>query len=244
MHQKILIAITKDGYKKHIFIKSINKFSHFNNFQSQVRALYDFDGEPGTAELSIKAGEVLTVSRDNVGDGWCEGYNQTGQSGLFPAAYVEVVEGAGSGQGGAAPSLQSQQSTGDFWDDDWDDDSEVGQTQAYVPPTRQDLISAQTVHSVIPERPLPNVPKKNNKFSTLIKPGEDSYLMGTKAVNIPDNEKIFVEEVDGRCTWLATGEPYSCVVTSPKKESKLKGLKSFIVYQLTPTVVNIVFLCI
>lgn len=63
-----------------------------------MRALYDFAGEPGTAELSIVAGEVLTVMRDNVGDGWCEGYNQNGQSGLFPAAYVQAVEaGAPSG---------------------------------------------------------------------------------------------------------------------------------------------------
>jgi len=60
----------------------------------QVRALYDFTGESGTAELSITAGEVLTVIRDNVGDGWCEGFNQSGQSGLFPAAYVQVIEQA------------------------------------------------------------------------------------------------------------------------------------------------------
>ena len=58
----------------------------------QVRALYDFDGEPGSAELSIKAGEVLTVMRDNVGDGWCEGFNHNNQSGLFPAAYVELID--------------------------------------------------------------------------------------------------------------------------------------------------------
>lgn len=29
---------------------------------------------------------------------------------------------------------------------------------------------------------------------------------------------------------------YQCVVASPKKESKLKGLKTFIAYQITPTV--------
>ena len=58
----------------------------------QVRALYDFTGEPGTAELSITAGEMLTVMRDNVGDGWCEGFNQSGKSGLFPAAYVQNVD--------------------------------------------------------------------------------------------------------------------------------------------------------
>jgi len=155
----------------------------------------------------------------------------------------------------------SQQSSGDYWDDDWDDDSEVGQTQAYVPPMQQqqqiiqlpqqnntgdygDQVSMHTIHSVIPERPIPNVPKKNNKFSALIKSGEDSFLLG-RVVNVPENEKIFIEEGDGgRCTWMPTGESYNCVVTSPKKESKLKGLKSFIVYQLTPTVKKcLIFFC-
>lgn len=63
-------------------------------FSSQVRALYDFTGEQNTSELSITAGELLTVIRDNVGDGWCEGFNQSGKSGLFPAAYVQVVDQA------------------------------------------------------------------------------------------------------------------------------------------------------
>lgn len=150
----------------------------------------------------------------------------------------------------------SQQSSGDYWDDDWDDDSEVGQTQAYVPPMQQqqhivqtqqnnadhsNLVSTYTIHSVIPERPIPNIPKKNNKFSTLIKSGEDSFLMSVRPVNVPENERIYIEEADNsRCTWVPTGESYNCVVTSPKKESKLKGLKSFIVYQLTPTVKKVV----
>lgn len=33
--------------------------------------------------------------RDNVGDGWCEGFNETGKSGLFPAAYVQMVKSTG-----------------------------------------------------------------------------------------------------------------------------------------------------
>ncbi|XP_063971952.1 sorting nexin lst-4 [Diachasmimorpha longicaudata] len=209
----------------------------------QVRAVYDFSGEAGTAELSITAGEILTVIRENVGDGWCEGYNQHNKSGLFPAAYVEAVESP-------APAAMTQ-SSGDYWDDDWDDDSEVGQTQAYVPPANTeynrisgqsslDNASMQAIHSVIPERTIPNVPKKNNKFSTLIKSGEDSYLLGNRTVPVPESEKVFIEETeDGRCMWLPTGEHYSCIITSPKKESKLKGLKSFIVYQLTPTFNNI-----
>jgi sorting nexin-9/18/33 len=41
---------------------------------------------------------------------------------------------------------------------------------------------------------------------------------------------------EGRYNWLATKGPYSCVIASPKKEAKFKGLKSFIAYQLTPSV--------
>lgn len=55
----------------------------------QVQALYDFEGE-GSAELSISEGEILTVTRRDVGEGWWEGTNKQGQTGLFPAAYVKV----------------------------------------------------------------------------------------------------------------------------------------------------------
>lgn len=52
--------------------------------------MYDFDAQPGSGELSVKEGEILTVSRQDVGEGWWEGTNSGGQAGLFPAAYVEV----------------------------------------------------------------------------------------------------------------------------------------------------------
>ena len=62
----------------------------FNYVHFQVQALYDFDAQPGTGELSINAGDILTVTRTDVGDGWWEGSNTRGESGLFPEAYVEV----------------------------------------------------------------------------------------------------------------------------------------------------------
>ena len=44
------------------------------------------------------------------------------------------------------------------------------------------------------------------------------------------------ESGDGRFSWLNAHPSYSCVVASPKKEAKFKGLKSYIAYQLTPSV--------
>ena len=66
----------------------------------QARALYDFDAEPGTGEVSIRVGEVLTITRTDVGEGWWEGRTPGGQAGLFPEAYVEEIslDDSSSGQ--------------------------------------------------------------------------------------------------------------------------------------------------
>lgn len=58
---------------------------------SKVKVLYDFSGEPNSAELTVTSGEVLVVTNTNVGEGWWEGTNAQGQRGLFPAAYVEAI---------------------------------------------------------------------------------------------------------------------------------------------------------
>ena len=45
-----------------------------------------------------------------------------------------------------------------------------------------------------------------------------------------------VENGEGHYSWLSTHAPFNCAIASPKKESKMKGLKTFIAYQLTPSV--------
>ena len=52
--------------------------------------LYDFDPQVGTGEISIRVGETIVISRTDVGEGWWEGTNTKGESGLFPEAYVEA----------------------------------------------------------------------------------------------------------------------------------------------------------
>ncbi|XP_050298726.1 sorting nexin lst-4 [Anthonomus grandis grandis] len=97
----------------------------------QVRCLYDFQGEPNTAEMSISTNEVLTVTRIDVGDGWWEGLNAKGQSGLFPESYVEKIESGPPSmpapvlpptqQGWGLPGMEQPHEHDNQDDDDWDD---------------------------------------------------------------------------------------------------------------------------
>ena len=61
-----------------------------SNLCLQVQALYHFQGHPGAGELTLTPGDIYTVTRTDIGDGWLEGKNSRGESGIFPEAYVEV----------------------------------------------------------------------------------------------------------------------------------------------------------
>uniref|UniRef100_A0A8C1USJ0 Sorting nexin 9a n=1 Tax=Cyprinus carpio TaxID=7962 RepID=A0A8C1USJ0_CYPCA len=55
-----------------------------------AQVLYDFTAEPGNNELTVKEGEILTVTNQNVGGGWVEAQNSRGTVGLVPEDYIEV----------------------------------------------------------------------------------------------------------------------------------------------------------
>uniref|UniRef100_A0A1B0GLE2 Putative sorting nexin lst-4 n=1 Tax=Lutzomyia longipalpis TaxID=7200 RepID=A0A1B0GLE2_LUTLO len=67
----------------------------------------------------------------------------------------------------------------------------------------------------------------------------DSYIMGITQVSVPENEKVSILPVDHGFMWRHMKEAYTVTVASPKKETKFKGMKSFIAYQLTPSFNNI-----
>ncbi|XP_063218973.1 sorting nexin lst-4 isoform X1 [Bacillus rossius redtenbacheri] len=244
----------------------------------QVRALYDFSGEPNTAELSISAGEVLTVTRQDVGEGWWEGINSVGKTGLFPAAYVEefdskppAIPAPVLSEAFTAPDNKtqdwsaendtwdnhnyqqqvSQQSvdTGDYWDDEWDDDSEGGNTQtahgnntAYALERGISKSGSAGDVSVLGrfDGAKGTIGRKSfNRFTAFVKSGGESYILGTLKANVKDADKVYIFECEDGIIWNPITEPYTCIVASPKKETKLKGLKSFIAYQITPSFNNI-----
>ncbi|XP_076346979.1 sorting nexin lst-4-like isoform X3 [Tachypleus tridentatus] len=242
---------------------------------NQVRALYDFEAQPGTGELSIWNNEILTVTRQDVGEGWWEGTNERGETGLFPAGYVEII----SSQPPAVPppppprGLEYDSSVvssgqdapqevtnyehfdpGDDWDDDWDDDESTFSSQqeqfsgpgmygVSIPDQSWKNSSAGDIRNTTPSGQDASgrgtVKKSINRFSTFVKSGGEAFILGETKINVPADSIIQILNVDGEIMWTLVSNPYTCSVTSPKKESKLKGLKSFIAYQITPSYNNI-----
>ncbi|KAL7032110.1 hypothetical protein ACKWTF_007220 [Chironomus riparius] len=251
----------------------------------RVTVLYDFTSEIEN-ELSIIAGEILTVTDPDVGNGWWEGMNTKGKRGIFPASYVEEIK---TPIRPIAPIVQppmtntnsyynneplaSTPATDDPWatsspvippsynntqashsqqhrydysnednyeyDSDFDDDdtasrynapssaqSSAGYTNVQLPPTPDDTQSIASSMAVA---------RKSKMFSK----SSDSYIMGTASITVDmrDQIQIFMNE-QNLYFWKPIDENYIVTVTSPKMESKFKGIKKFIAYQLTPSFNN------
>jgi len=307
----------------------------------KAKVLYDFDAQPGTGEISVKEGELVQITKTDVGEGWWEGTNLRGETGLFPEAYVEELMAAAVesgppamappplpqdynlpaattaqqpvfasptamldewsadpwtvppqttahqlqlppiGGGGVAVPQHPQQQQSDWADDDFDsdfDDESVSQVGSSAQQQYPNLVaqgygggggqlglppgglgsnqggSSGDLSSVGGNGGRSESWKKNsnssaassktsfNRFSMFVKSGSENFILGkiTGIQVVPGEQIHVVVGVDERrFRWQTVGHAYSCVVASPKKDTKFKGLKSFIAYQLTPSFNNI-----
>lgn len=263
-----------------------------------AKVLYDFSAESNTGEITIREGELVTITRTDIGEGWWEGTSCRGDTGLFPEAYVEeMLEdsapppmapppppqvqdynapapgqqssfGAASSpiddwaadpwsappQQPAQPAKTQQQHdwNDDDFDSDFDDDSasQTGNNQQHnqnalaVPHSSTNLSgSTGDISSLGREggKKMSATSKTSfNRFSPFVKSGAENYILGKIHVPVPPAEIVSIVEIgDRKFNWESVTPPYSCTIASPKKDTKFKGLKSFIAYQLTPSFNNI-----
>lgn len=230
-------------------------------------ALYSFQSE-NKEEISIQEREELVLFDDNAIDGWLRGENSRGERGLFPASYVEIIRPrsnsdqtdwsispAGSpGKEPYFPPAQYYEDDDDDWDD-WDDASTVvededprrpvganghphqnqyphqhGHSRGKPHMERQDSISSSRKGSM--------VGRNLNRFSSFVRSGVEAFVLG----DVPMNAKIaeaYTIEMGGRGPqWKDSPQPFSCSIEDPTKQTKFKGIKTYISYRVTPSHTN------
>lgn len=84
--------------------------------------------------------------------------------------------------------------------------------------------------------------KKNfNRFSNFVKTGLECYILEGKAINVPLESMVQIQfDPELGIVWKSNSNPYTCAVTKHGKETKMKGLKTYISYDITPSTSNIV----
>lgn len=256
----------------------------------RARALYDFSSEnPG--EISITENEVVTLYSEQDVEGWLEGTNSRGETGLFPASYVEILTNDSSdissnnngmsGDHGQAElpssgydssyhsqshsrtesitvpnpthsaysvqtsqhhSYPTSQGSDDDWDDDWDDSSTVADEPGTIHDNDGTSSTAYTVTTTLPERrssaqakSSATVGKNLNRFSTFVKSGGEAFVLGEAAAFVKDGDKICVVMGQYGPEWQEDPYPFACSIDDPTKQTKFKGMKSYMSYRLTPS---------
>ncbi|XP_028827123.1 sorting nexin-18b [Denticeps clupeoides] len=208
----------------------------------RARVLYDFSSEnPG--EISVRENELVTLHSDAVVEGWLEGTNSGGLTGLVPAAYVEILGDNGTSGGDPAPiaqrnSFQASQGSDDDWDDEWDDASTVADEPALVPDGDGDGRSAYSAHTsprAHQAKGSATVGKNLNRFSTFVKSGGEAFVLGEASGQVKDGDKIYIVMGDFGPEWQGNPYPFGCSIDDPTKQTKFKGMKSYMSYKLTPS---------
>lgn len=231
----------------------------------KARVLYDFHSE-NQGEISITENELVTLFSEEELEGWLEGENSRGETGLFPASYVEIIRdhiatntnnnsfpspktkalpptqstqrGLGASSGGS--SFNTSQGSDDDWDDDWDD----GSPATDVPPSLGSSPPLYPVTTSLPGRRgsaqqqakgSGTVGRNLNRFSTFVKSGGEAFLLGEASAFVKDGDRICVVMGKHGPEWQEDPYPFTCTIDDPTKQTKFKGMKSYMSYGLTPT---------
>ncbi|KFV09782.1 Sorting nexin-33, partial [Tauraco erythrolophus] len=210
----------------------------------KARALYNFQSE-NREEISIQENEELVIFSENSLDGWLQGQNSRGETGLFPASYVEILRSrSGSsytdyssspaGSPGhnfsfsAAPPDPGISYQGSFEDDDdddwddWDDACTVVEEPQSAPGTNG--------------HPSPNLqyPAAYGHPQHAV----EAFILGDVPLMSKIAEAYCIEMGSKGPQWRANPHPFICSVEDPTKQTKFKGIKSYISYKLTPSNIN------
>ncbi|NXA41161.1 SNX33 protein, partial [Eudromia elegans] len=95
---------------------------------------------------------------------------------------------------------------------------------------RQDSLSSAKRGSV--------VGRNLNRFSSFVRSGVEAFVLGDVPLMSKVAELYYIEMGSRGPQWRANPHPFLCSVEDPTKQTKFKGIKSYISYKLTPSNIN------
>ncbi|KAF5905610.1 sorting nexin-18, partial [Clarias magur] len=151
----------------------------------------------------------------------------------------------------APPPLQqsypASQGSDDDWDDDWDDSSTVADEPGVTRGGLRDFenngpntyrVSTSSMArgpNAQQAKGSATVGRNLNRFSTFVKSGGEAFVLGEASGFVKDGDKICVVMGQYGPEWQENPYPFLCTIDDPTKQTKFKGMKSYISYKLTPT---------
>uniref|UniRef100_A0A8C9S385 Sorting nexin n=1 Tax=Scleropages formosus TaxID=113540 RepID=A0A8C9S385_SCLFO len=148
------------------------------------------------------------------------------------------------------PSYQPSQGSDDDWDDDWDDSSTVADDPGGVGGAYPDYDGngpAAGMNYSVSTSSMPRggsapqakssatVGRNLNRFSTFVKSGGEAFVLGEASGFVKDGDKICVVTGQYGPEWQENPYPFACSIDDPTKQTKFKGMKSYMSYKLTPS---------
>eukprot|EP00040_Diaphanoeca_grandis_P027945 m.160230 g.160230 ORF g.160230 m.160230 type:complete len:553 (-) comp31176_c0_seq1:182-1840(-) len=205
----------------------------------QGKALYDFQGDTSQGELTFNAGDIITIVRQDIGEGWWEGAVGNGTAGLLPASYIELLPDTAAvapppipqakvQAPPQAPPQKEEEEEDDDWDDSdhdepgWDEDEEEIEPDSSTPVPR----SGNTL-GVRDERSFSTSSISRSKTSTMKKTGKgwirssayvatgaDEYLTsGGLGSTVAVNPSDYIDVADTK----GQGPGWKTTATSPSE---------------------------
>lgn len=155
----------------------------------------------------------------------------------------QIGLGAGSGGSGGG-SFHTSQGSDEDWDDDWDDNSPstdaprgFDRTPPMYPVTTS--LPGRRSSSQQQAKSSATVGRNLNRFSTFVKSGGEAFLLGEASAFVKDGDRICVAVGKHGPEWQEDPYPFTCTIDDPTKQTKFKGMKSYMSYGLTPTHTNV-----
>ncbi|KAJ3595963.1 hypothetical protein NHX12_002372 [Muraenolepis orangiensis] len=92
---------------------------------------------------------------------------------------------------------------------------------------RQDSISSSRKGSV--------VGRNLNRFSSFVRSGVEAFVLGDVPMMAKIAESYTIEIGPKGPQWKESPQPFSCSIEDPTKQTKFKGIKTYISYRVTPS---------